>query len=217
MKISVLSAHPDDETLGCGASILKWLSEGHEVHWILGGKAIKGLFSDKEINEENTEIKNVLSAYKNLNFHSLAFPTTEFYKQDESQAILKIRKILNDIATDWIFCVDGADVHSDHQHLFNWTWKASKPFRNPDLKLFASYETLSSTEASHQKEFKPNLFINVENFIDKKIEVMRHYQSQLEKDPSPRSESAIRSLARFRGSQSGQMFAEAFTIFHQIL
>ena len=34
MKIVIFAPHPDDEIMGCGGGILKWIEEGHDVHII---------------------------------------------------------------------------------------------------------------------------------------------------------------------------------------
>jgi len=75
------------------------------------------------------------------------------------------------------------------------------------------YETPSETEFNFiEKGFNPNVFINVSKYIDKKIEIMKLYESEMGEFPFPRSEETIRALATFRGSQSGFQAAEAFQL-----
>ena len=76
------------------------------------------------------------------------------------------------------------------------------------------YETLSETEFNFIKKtsFNPNLFVNISDQLDDKIKAMQIYESEMGNFPFPRSEKTIRSLAAFRGSQSGYEAAEAFEL-----
>lgn len=75
------------------------------------------------------------------------------------------------------------------------------------------YETLSETEFSPplaENSFIPNTFVDITDFIEKKIEIMKLYETEIMPDPLPRSAHAIKGLAAFRGSRIGVRYAEAF-------
>ena len=77
------------------------------------------------------------------------------------------------------------------------------------------YETLSETEfapALTENVFIPNVFVDISEFIEQKIEIMKIYESEVMIDNLPRSISAIKHLAGFRGSRIGVDFAEAFML-----
>ena len=79
------------------------------------------------------------------------------------------------------------------------------------------YETLSETEFNfvENRTFRPNVFINISQYLDDKIKMMKNYESEIGEFPFPRSEKAIRSLAALRGSQSGFEAAEAFELVYE--
>ena len=79
------------------------------------------------------------------------------------------------------------------------------------------YETISETENNfiQEKSFRPNVFIDISQYLDEKIKVMKIYESEIGKFPFPRSEKTIRSLAALRGSQSGFDSAEAFELVYE--
>ena len=82
-----------------------------------------------------------------------------------------------------------------------------------NIKLIACYETLSETHWNApyvEPNFVPNINIDITEFIEKKIQALRCYKSQIDEENSPRSVEAVRSLARFRGSQCSFKFAETF-------
>ena len=88
-----------------------------------------------------------------------------------------------------------------------------------DYKNFYIYETLSETnftEGFAKENFKPNLFVDISKFMNKKINLANIYESELKKHPFPRSSEAIKSLATLRGSFSNHKFAESFMILKQI-
>ena len=59
--------------------------------------------------------------------------------------------------------------------------------------------------------------MDISKFLDKKIEIMNIYKSEIQKYPFPRSEKTIRSLASFRGSMSGFKAAESFELIFERL
>ncbi len=74
-------------------------------------------------------------------------------------------------------------------------------------------EILSETNFSipiPSETFVPNYFVDITSFLEKKLEIMRIYQSEIQMHPFPRSEKSIISLACLRGSQVGVENAEAF-------
>lgn len=81
------------------------------------------------------------------------------------------------------------------------------------------YETLSETEFSPalaENTFIPNTFVDITDYIDKKVEIMKLYETEIMLDPLPRSAHAIKGLAAFRGSRIGVQYAEAFQSLFEI-
>jgi len=81
-------------------------------------------------------------------------------------------------------------------------------------------ETLSETEFSlstKEDSFVPNVFVDISEFMDKKIELMNIYESEMGEHPFPRSERNIRALATYRGATSGCDYAESFMLLKEII
>jgi LmbE family N-acetylglucosaminyl deacetylase len=76
------------------------------------------------------------------------------------------------------------------------------------------YETLSETELGSAMgvAFQPDVFVDISRHVDEKVQIMRSYQDEMGEFPFPRSEEAIRALARVRGSAAGFEAAEAFQL-----
>jgi LmbE family N-acetylglucosaminyl deacetylase len=81
------------------------------------------------------------------------------------------------------------------------------------------YECLSETELAPplpERIFSPNFFVDISEYIDLKIDIMRIYESEIKKHPFPRSEETIRALALFRGAQCAAQYAESFAMLRGI-
>jgi LmbE family N-acetylglucosaminyl deacetylase len=75
-----------------------------------------------------------------------------------------------------------------------------------------SFEILSSTEWNFPQSFSPNVYINIEETFEIKLEAIKAYSSELRSYPHPRSLEGIRIKAMQRGMESGFRFAEAFEL-----
>jgi LmbE family N-acetylglucosaminyl deacetylase len=67
-----------------------------------------------------------------------------------------------------------------------------------------------------QVVFTPNVYIDVSDQIDRKIEIMSLYETELQPYPLPRSPETIRALARYRGATIGVEYAEAFMLVREV-
>ncbi len=81
-------------------------------------------------------------------------------------------------------------------------------------------ETLSETEfalSTKEDSFVPNVFVDISDFMDKKLEIMRVYGSELGEHPFPRSERNLKALATLRGATAGCEYAESFVLLKEIV
>lgn len=110
------------------------------------------------------------------------------------------------------------DVHSDHRIAFEAVYSCTKSFRKPYIEQIYMMETLSETEfapAIPVLSFVPNVYVDITDFFEKKIEIMKLYDTEIMQAPYPRSLTTIESLARYRGSRAGVEFAEAFMLLYE--
>ena len=220
MKVLVISPHPDDETLGCGGTILRHVRNGDEVSWVIVTSVfVEHGFTPERVESRTREIDQVRNMFGFTKIYQLGFPTTQLSTIGETKIIDALREVFNEERPAIIYLPNRTDAHSDHKMVFDATMACSKPFRSPSVKMILMYECLSETEfasALREKVFIPNYFIDITAYLDKKIEIMRTYESELKEHPFPRSERNIRALATFRGAQSGVDSAEAFMLIRQI-
>ena len=151
--------------------------------------------------------------------HNLELRTTQVDGYSMSELISKISSIVNKVKPNIIYLPFKGDVHSDHKYIFDAAYSCTKVFRYPFIKKIYMMETLSETEFSlstKEDSFAPNVFVDISEFMDKKIKLMNIYESEIGKHPFPRSERNIRALATYRGATSGCDYAESFMLLKEI-
>lgn len=216
-KVLVVAVHPDDETLGCGGTLLKHKFQGDQINWLICTGLNKNHTYYKTREKEINKVSNL---YNFNSIHRLPFETTKLDQYNRNDIIEKISKIIKKIKPNIIYLPFAGDIHSDHKIIFETSYSCTKIFRYPFIKKIYMMETLSETEFSpsiSNNVFIPNTFINITNFINKKIQIMKIYKSEFSIHPFPRSELSIRGLASLRGSTSGYNFAESFMLVKEIL
>ena len=218
MKILAIAPHPDDETLGCGGILFKHKAEGDEIYWLIvtGISEDTGWANDAVIKRDN-EMNAVSKKYGFSDVFNLRLPTTKIDTLPLSDLIGKITNVYNNIKPDVIYIPFAYDVHTDHQIIAKALQSTFKWFRYPHIKKVYMYETPSETEFNfvENRVFRPNVFINISQYLGNKIETMKIYDGEMGDFPFPRSEKAIRSLAALRGSQSGFESAEALELVYE--
>lgn len=219
-NILIISVHPDDETLGCGGTILKHIKNIDNVFWlILTNINDEKIWGKERIEQRQLEIEKVTSLFGFKKIIKLNYDTTKLDQLPLDELTKEISHVIKEVKPEVIYLHNRSDVHSDHRISFDAIISATKSFNHPYIKKILMYETISETEfapALQENVFIPNYFVDISEFIDKKIEIMRIYKSELKEHPFPRSERNIRALATFRGAQCGVDSAEAFMILKEI-
>lgn len=218
-KVLVVAPHPDDETLGCGGTLLKHLNRGDEINWLIFTAINEDNYSPEQVNTRTAEISEVARAYNFKSVEQLKYPTTKLDTIALSDMIGKTSEIINKIKPEIIYLPFPGDVHSDHRITFEVMSACTKQFRYPWIKRILAYETVSETEFNinpNRQGFRPNVFIDIGDYLEKKIKIMQLYVSELGQHPFPRSEQNIRALAHLRGATAYLDAAEAFMLLKEI-
>lgn len=219
--VLVVAPHADDETLGCGGTILKLVNQGYKVHWLLVTEmTLESGFSDEQIQARKTEIKLVSSVYGFAATHQLKLPSAKLETLSKSEVIGPISDVISQIKPELVFTVYRNDAHSDHEIVFDAVMSATKSFRYPFVKKILAYETISETDFGMKPEdggFKPNVYINIEGHLQKKLDILEIFEFEVKDFPFPRSRKALEAQAYVRGSQCNAEAAEAFMLIKEII
>ena len=220
MKIIVISAHPDDEILGCGGTLAKHRDEGDEIAWLITTNiSEKQGFSKERVVSRQSEIDAVASQLSIKEVFKLDYPTMTLTDEILIKMIPKIGKIFNEFQPEVVYILNRSDAHSDHLITFKAVLACTKSFRYPFVKKVLMYECISETEfgvALPENIFIPNYFVDISKYIEEKIDLMQIYESELGEHPFPRSNANIKALAHFRGASVGVHYAEAYQLLKYI-
>ena len=169
------------------------------------------------VKNRDAEIDVVEKKYGFSDVFNFRFPTTKLDTLPIFDLIEKITDVYKKVEPEIVYMPFARDVHTDHQLIAKAMQSTFKWFRYPHIKKVLMYETPSETEFNFMgnRTFRPNVFIDISNYLDDKVEVMNIYDGEMGDFPFPRSEKTIRSLAAFRGSQSGYEAAEAFELVYE--
>ncbi len=216
-KILIIAVHPDDETLGCAGTLLKHKANGDEIHWLICTETdIKNDF----YNLRKQEIEKVNNLYNFDTITNLKLKTMQVDEYSMSDLIGKISKVINDIKPNIIYLPFKGDVHSDHRKIFEASYSCTKSFRYPFINKIYMIETLSETEfapSTKEDSFIPNVFVDISKYMDKKLEIMKVFESEIAEHPFPRSQRNIKALGTLRGATCGCEYAESFMLLKEIL
>ena len=214
-KILILSPHADDEILGCGGTISRYVRYGYDINVLILTNANYGapeIYSKNKIKQIRDESKsaNKFIGTRKLFFENLPALTLSNYPIYKISNI--INKYLSTIKPEVIFIPSINDIHDDHKIIFKAAKVSLRANKKTSIKKILSYEVLSETEWNeNEKTFSPNYFIKLsKSDVDNKIKAFLKYKSQVKKFPHPRSQKAILSLSKVRGSQVYLEYAEAF-------
>jgi len=212
-KVLVISPHPDDETLGAGGSIKRFVDNNIEVHILIVCGHMPPLYTEEVYQQTVKEAKEAFKILGVKNFKFLNIPATKV----NEIPVADLNKLINDyvceVTPDTVL-IPYPDRHIDHKIVFDASVVACRPNKKDAPRNVLMYETVSETHwnvygAEHC--FIPDLFINIDDQIECKKQAFNRYLSQ-NKVTISRSSDALDALARFRGSQNGCNYAEAFKV-----
>lgn len=221
-KVLVVAAHPDDEILGCGATMAKHVAAGDEVRVLILGT---GITARKEVaTAQQAELLNNLtecaksanSAVGVKNIVLKDFPDNKFDSVPLLDIVHSIEEIVSDFGPNIIYTHHYADVNIDHRKTAEAIQSVARPMQGSPIEKVLAFEIASSTEWNFRQSprFMPNVFMDVSGFLDKKLDAMRCYKGELREFPHPRSLEYLKAIATVRGGQSGMMAAEAFELMY---
>ena len=220
MNVLAVSAHADDETLGCGGTLLRHRDRGDAIHWLVVTDAWEGgRWSTETIAERDGQIDRVAETYGARELTRLGYPAGRLDTVAVADVMDGIGGVVARARPEVVYLVHPGDVHTDHGAAFRATMSVLKPFhlRRLGVRRVLAYETLSSADAAAIPSFVPNVHADISAWLERKLEVMAMYATEFQPEPLPRSASAIRALARYRGATIGVEYAEALVLIRALV
>lgn len=224
-KVLVIAAHPDDELLGVGGTIRKLADQGIICRAVIIGEGITSRSNARSeadaqdlvnLKEDARKAANIVG-YETIDFCEL--PDNRLDGMDLLDVIKVVGKYVDEYKPDTIFTHHHGDLNIDHRIVCEAVITACRPVGDYEVERIYAFETPSSTEwnYTYTNPFTPNLYIDVTETLEAKVEGMECYRSESTEFPHPRSAEALRALGTLRGSNVGMKKAEAFMILREVI
>ena len=200
VKVLIVAAHADDETLGAGGAIVQHTQEGDDVFvlWLVGNRDSRGWL---DRGRDLTERENAMASLGVKNYRALDFPDQKL----DSIPILDLTKAIEWEITHYkpeaVYTHSVNDKNLDHRITYQATIPAVRPWRS-SVKELRCFEIPPVNQ-----DFNPDLYLDID--MDRKLAALRCYASELRQWPDPRSIQAVQIMAQARGTGLNG-FAEAF-------
>jgi LmbE family N-acetylglucosaminyl deacetylase len=216
MRILVIAPHPDDEVLGCGGAIVLHKKRQDEIYLCIITKAYTPDWSEAFIKNRLIEVARANKTLGIKKTYFLDFPTVKLDTIGQKELNDSLSKVVNQVEPDIVYIPHKGDLNRDHRLVFEASLVAVRPTNSFRIKKILSYETLSETDWGMPLEtFVPNVYVDISDTIETKIQAMKAYPSEIKPYPSSRSIELIEVLAKKRGSEAGMRFAEAFSLIRE--
>tara|TARA_A100001011_G_C14262523_1_gene823147 strand:+ start:375 stop:1058 length:684 start_codon:yes stop_codon:yes gene_type:complete len=226
LKYLIIAAHPDDEVLGCGASMAKWVEQGNQVDVLIlsEGATSRDDIRDRdlksnELSELNRCANNSAKILGINSINLLDFPDNRMDSVDLLDIVKRVEKYIDKIKPEIVLTHHAFDLNIDHQLTHQSVITACRPEPMHYVKRILSFEVPSSTEWQSpiaSKTFVPNWYENVSGTLNKKIKALEAYKKEIRDWPHSRSLKGVKSLAEWRGVSVGCEAAEAFMLIREI-
>lgn len=218
----VIAAHPDDEVLGCGATIARLVREGWAVHVFIAAEGATSRSDKRNPVEHEAALSDLAKCAETANnilgttsVKLCALPDNRLDGVELLDVVKLIEAEIAQYRPSLVLTHHSGDVNVDHRVLHDAVIAACRPQPNHSVKNLLFFEVPSSTEwrpAASGMYFAPNYFFDVTDFLPQKLEALRAYGSEMRSFPHPRSIDAVEHLARWRGAAIGCAAAEAFML-----
>jgi len=218
-KVLVMAAHMDDETLGCGGAIARHAADGDEVHvcFMTDSSTTQYAGDEAKLRPKYEQAKEVASILGIAQLHHLDFPDMKLDTVPIPDLASSVSAIARTVEPEIVYTHHPGDRNKDHALTYEATMVAARPRPGQSIRRVLSYEVLSSTEwGDRHLPFVPNCYVDIEAWLDAKLQAMGCYTDELRDPPHPRSLEGVRVHARDRGMSVGLEYAEAFCIVYDI-
>lgn len=218
-KILVVVAHPDDEVLGVGATIAKRVAHGDEAYALILGEGETSRWNTRaDADEKALDIlhANTLKSAKIIGYSDIFFENiadNRFDSVDLLDIVKCVEKYVSLIHPDVVYTHHLGDLNIDHQITHKAVLTASRPIGDYSIKEIYAFETVSSSEwnfGNKENVFMPSVFEDISEYLERKIDAMKEYKTELCEYPHPRSLRMLKAVAEKWGATVGHEYVEAF-------
>jgi N-acetylglucosamine malate deacetylase 1 len=216
-KVLVIAAHADDEALGCAGTIIKHTKKGDPVEIILLADGVGSREGDDSAKLQHLQDRcKMAEAACSLmganNVYWLGFPDNNMDAVPLLEIVQKLEPYIQSFQPDIVYTHYRGDLNIDHQLTYRAVMTACRPLPGSSVSKIYSFEVPSSTEWTLDSVFSPNHFVDIQDELALKLEVLQIYAEEMRPFPHSRSFENVEALASYRGASVGLHAAEGFTV-----
>jgi LmbE family N-acetylglucosaminyl deacetylase len=225
MSVLVVAAHPDDEILGCGGTMARLAREGREVRIAILAEGMSSRYAHRE-DADPRQLQH-LHARAQQAADKVGAKEVVLCKLPDNRLdtvpLLEVVKLVEELVARFrpevIYTHHPGDLNVDHGVVHRAVLTATRPVAGQCVRDIYAFEVPSSTEWAFQRlepSFRPNVFVDITETLETKIEALACYDTETRKFPHPRSAEALRAIAIRWGSVAGLSAVEAFELIRSV-
>lgn len=219
MKVLVIAAHPDDEVIGAGGTIARHVANGDVVSWCVVTEGYDPPWPKPVLEEARAQVHEVRESLGIARVFFCGFPTVKLNTVPYRELSSALQGVVDEVRPEIVYTTPGNDVNQDHRLVFESTLVATRPLPGSSVRRLLCYEigpTVGFGTPGSAVAFNPNVFVDIAPFLEKKLQAMRCYRTELREYPHPRSLQGIELFARERGLRVGLAAAECFELIREL-
>lgn len=213
--VLVVAAHPDDEVLGMGGTIPLLKEAGCRVTVVVvtdgssaqyAGDALAAQRKQEQLRQAN----RILGTDEVICW---AFPDMRLDEVSHIELNQSFEQLIGAHDFDTVFTHHHGDLNLDHRLIYQSLMVALRSAPGQPVRRAFSYYVNSSTEWGGERPetaFIPNLFVDINQTIGRKLAALRAYADEIRSYPHPRSVEAVEIMAKAFGTRAGFSHAEPF-------
>ena len=218
--VLIVAAHPDDEALGCGGTMVRLANDGATLHVAFLADGVGARYRDGIKTDEETEARRA-AARAACEVLGAAPPVFDDFPDNrlDTVALLEIAQrvetIIGSVKPDTVFTHHAGDLNVDHRRVHQAVVTACRPQPGHPVRRLMFFEVASSTEwqpPGSAPVFQPQCYVEITATLSAKLEALRAYEAEMRPWPHARSIEAVEHHARWRGATVGCEAAEAFMV-----
>lgn len=204
MNILAITPHPDDLELGCAGTLLKLKDKGASVESIITVKPSAEINSNRSQDIVERELERSMNLLGITNYKVFDTPLLSNGRpllSHDNNTVTQIERMLDKEHYDLIITSDSGDYHQDHINTYCIT---NSICRGISDELW----TMEISPYSHRNnKFKANVFVNISDYMDRKVEALKCYGSYI----TNKHIHTTKSLNAYRSAMiKDSVYTEAF-------
>jgi len=199
-SVLVIGAHPDDIELGAAGSLLKLTQEGKKVYALVMTQGEIG--TNAPAGTRESEARNGASQLGVRDLWVLNFPDTRL-REHISEMRSVVEGKIKEFGIQMVITHSPQETHGDHVAVFEAVKEAAR------CCSLLCYESISAP-----KEFVPNYFVDITEFLPDKLSAISSHKTQRRKFYM--DSELVKGRAAHRGLQAGVPYAEAFWVYRWV-